>query len=100
MLPPISLIASLISGSDIKDVLPFSASVVTALLAWFAARSTSLARLQKTLLDASRDWVRHTQEQRALDIARISELEAELLKATAEALRLRGEVDAGIQRDA
>lgn len=70
--------------------LPFAAPVLTAVLGFFAAQCTSVAQLQKTLLDASRQFVRESQEKHAQDAARITELEAEII-------RQRGVINAGIQ---
>lgn len=71
-------------------VLPFLAPVLTAVLGFFAAQFTSVAALQKTLLDASRAYVKESQLQHARDAARIFELEAEVL-------RQRGVINQGIQ---
>lgn len=79
------------SGSGLSDVLPFLGAAVTALLGFFAAQFTAVARLQKTLLDASRQWVDQSQKRHAQDGVRILELEGEIL-------RMRGEIAQAIQR--
>lgn len=78
-------------GFGLSDVLPFLGAAVTGLLGFFGAQFTAVARLQKTLLDASRQWVEQSQTQHARDGVRILELEA-------EALRQRGEINQHIQR--
>lgn len=65
---------------------------MTALGGWFAARYTAFAQLNKTVLDASRQMVEDAQAVHARDGARILELETEIL-------RMRGEVNAHIQRE-
>lgn len=88
MPPPISTG----SGFNWAAALPYLSAVATGLLGFFGAQFTAVARLQKTLLDASRQWVEQLQKQRALDGARIFELEAEVL-------RQRGEINSHIQRE-
>lgn len=68
------------SGSWLVAALPYLAAVTTGVAGFFGARFTALAQLQRTLLDASRQWVEETQAQRARDGVRISELEAEILR--------------------
>ena len=80
------------SGFGLSDALPYLSAGATGLLGFFGAQFTAVARLQKTLLDASRQWVGDTQAQRARDGVRISELEAEVL-------RQRGEINQHIQRE-
>jgi len=79
-----------ISSFGLTAALPYWVAAATAVLGFFGARFTTIAQLQKTLLDASREWVEQTQTQRALDTARILELEAEIL-------RQRGVINAMIQ---
>lgn len=79
------------SDFGLSDVLPFLGAVATGLLGFFGAQFTAVARLQKTLLDASRLWVEQSQTQHARDGVRILELEAEIL-------RQRGEISQHIQR--
>lgn len=95
MLPPF-LIAlptpSLTVGLPGPDALPYCLAAVTALAGWFGARSTAGARLQKTLLDASRQWVEQSQEERAHLTVRISELETELAATKLACLQQAGEI--------
>jgi len=72
-------------GSPFGAALPYAVAVLTALLGWFGAQFTAGARLQKTLLDASRTLVAEAQTRHSADGARITELESEII-------RLRGEV--------
>ncbi len=99
MQPASFLIASLISGLGLKDVLLSSAAIIGPLLGFFAARFTALARLERTLLDASRQWVEDSQKRHAADGVLISGQADELLRAKAEVLRQRGEIDAKIQEN-
>ena len=78
--------------SGLLVVLPWAAPVITALIGWFGAQFTGLARLQRTLLDASRQLVEQSQTQHARDNARI-------LEAEAEVIRLRGVVRQYQQRE-
>ncbi len=61
-------------------VLPYLAAVVTGLLGFFGARFTATAPLQASLNDAFRSLMDEWQTERAQHIARISELEAEVLR--------------------
>lgn len=79
-----------VSGFGLSDALPYLSAVVTGLLGFFGAQFTAVARLQKTLLDASRQYVDQSQAQHARDGARILELEAEII-------RQRGEINQHIQ---
>lgn len=97
MQPSSLLILPLIYGLALKDVLLFSAAIIGPLLGFFAARFTALARLEKTLLDASRQWVEDSQKRHAADGVLISGQADDLMQARAEVLRLRGEVWAHIQ---
>jgi chromosome segregation ATPase len=72
---------------------------VTALLGWFGARFTAHARLEKTLLDASRALVEECQAQHARDGVRISALEETVREREGEIQRLRGEVRQAAQRE-
>lgn len=78
------------SPSGWAAALPYVLSAVTLVGGWFAAQFTAVAQLQKTLLDASRDFVGDSQAQHARDGVRILELEREVL-------RLREESNAHIQ---
>lgn len=77
---------------DYAAVLPYFVAVLTGLLGWFSAQFTGLVQLQKTLLDASRQWVADSQAQHARDGVRITELESEVL-------RQRGTINQGLQRE-
>jgi hypothetical protein len=66
------------SGFTWRDVLPYFGAIAASVLTWFAAQFSQVARLEKTLLDASRQLVEAAQTQRAQDSARISELEGRL----------------------
>lgn len=79
------------SGFGLSDALPYLSAAVTGLVGFFGAQFTAVARLQKTLLDASRQWVEEAQKQHALATARISELESEVL-------RQRGEINQLLQK--
>lgn len=65
---------------------------MAALLGFFGARFTGVAQLQAGLNDAFRTLMDEWQTERAQHIARISELESEVL-------RQRGAINAGIQRE-
>ena len=80
------------SGSHSSDALPYLAAVVTAALGWFGARYTAIAPLQTSLNDAFRTLMDEWQTERAAHIARISELEGEVL-------RQRGVINQGLQRE-
>lgn len=79
-----------IFGLSTKDALLLLSAVGGPVLAYFAARSSAFAQLQKTVFDASAQFVQGAQTQHAADLVRISELEAEIL-------RQRGVVDGQIQ---
>lgn len=64
-------------NSELWAVLPFLWGAVTAIGGWFAAQYTAAAKLQGTLLNASRLLVEQSQAQHARDSARILELESE-----------------------
>ena len=72
------------SGFPWPDVLPYCAAVATALLGWFGARFTAHARLEATLLSASRALVVELQAMHARDTARISALELTVLERDGE----------------
>lgn len=67
-------------GSTLTAALPYLAAVVTALLGYFGARFTGTAQQQTALNDAFRSLVEELQDERAHHIARISELESEVLR--------------------
>lgn len=78
------------SGSVITDALLWLAPIVTALGAWFASQFTAVAKLEKTLLDASRLMVAETQATHARDGVHISNLQDRSGELEAEVIRLRG----------
>lgn len=67
-------------GSLITAVLPYLGAIVASVLGWFAAQFSTVVRLEKTLLGASQSFVEQAQTLRAQDGARISELEAEIIR--------------------
>lgn len=92
MFPPLLVTPPLTPGLPGADVLPYLLAAVTALAGWFGARSTAGARLQGTLLNASRQWVEQSQEMLAQRDARISELENDLAKSRLDCLQQAGEI--------
>ncbi len=78
-------------GSEHSAVLPWAGAALTGVVGFFGARFTAFAQLNKTILDASRGLVEEAQSIHARDGARISELEAEVL-------RQRGEIAQHIQK--
>jgi len=78
--------------SNIQAVLLFFGTVVTAVLGWFGVRSMRTAPLQESVNDALRLLMAELQNLHARDIARISELESELLLAQGEARNLKQKV--------
>lgn len=87
------------SGLTWTAALPYLAAIGTAALGYLGARFTARAQLEKTLFDASRDWVAQAQEQLARSSARILELEERCRVAEAEVIRMRGEVNGSLQRE-
>lgn len=87
------------SGLEPSVVLPYFLAVVTGLVGWFGAQFTAGAKLQETVLSASRALVTEWQTQHAQDSARISALEDKLKIAESEVVRMRGEVNGSLQRE-
>lgn len=83
-------VPSLLPVSPSSGVLPFLGVVVAAALGWFGARYTAAAPLQSSLNDAFRTFMEECQNERAQHIARILELESEIL-------RQRGEINQHLQ---
>lgn len=77
-------------GSPSLGVLPFLTAIGAAALGYFAARRTAIAPLQASLNDAFRSAMASWQTERAQLIARVSELEGEVL-------RQRGEINNHLQ---
>jgi len=69
------------SISNLQAVLLFFGTVIAAVLSWFGVRSMRTAPLQESVNNALRLLMAELQNLHAQDIARISELENELLQA-------------------
>lgn len=76
------------STSLLSVVLPFLGVIMAGLLGWSAARRSSIAPLQASLNDAFRTFMAEAQDEIAAKDARISELEAEILRMRGEARQL------------
>lgn len=93
MQPPQLPTPSGLPGFDLTGVLPYCLAAVTGVLGWFGSQFTAGAQLQRTILNASRQWVEQSQERHAQDSVHALELETEIR-------RLRSELNAGLQREA
>jgi hypothetical protein len=80
MQPPPSPTPPQTLGSALLVALPYLGAIAASVLGWFAAQFSTVARLEKTLLGASQSFVEQAQALRAQDGARISELEAEIIR--------------------
>lgn len=87
------------SGSQLTAALPYLAAIIGPALGYFAARFSATARLEKTLLDASRSWVEQSQVRHAQDGVLISTRDAIILEREAEIIRQRGEINQHLQRE-
>ena len=82
------------STSLLMVALPYLGAVVTGLLGWFGARYTAIAPQQMALNDAFRSLVAELQDERAVHIVRISELEGEVIRQRGEISNLLASKDA------
>lgn len=96
--PPLPLSPEPFGGLT-AGVLVFCGVVVTAVLGFFGVRSSRVAPLQTALNDAFRSLTDELQADRVRLCAQISELEADLLIAETEVIRLRQEIRGHQQRE-
>ena len=92
MQPPQLPTPSGLPGFDLTGVLPYCLAAVTGVLGWFGSQFTAGAALQRTLLNASRQWVEQSQDMLAHRDARILELEAQIAQLRLENLQQGGEI--------